>query len=74
MPTISVAYRVPVQVVVDLDTGEVTRVVVIDESVEADRDGYTEDADTYHPAAPADVDRAYALAADAMWPGWEFGW
>ncbi|MCW2632976.1 MAG: hypothetical protein JWR88_1938, partial [Pseudonocardia sp.] len=38
MPEISIAYTVPVQVLVDTDTGEVTRVVVLDEQV------------TYNPA------------------------
>jgi len=76
MATISIAYLAPVQVVVDTDTGAVTRVVVIDEEVRPEPDGYCEDQDTYQPATSADVDRAYAIAEghSTQWPGWQFGW
>jgi hypothetical protein len=76
MPEISIAYTVPVQVIVDTETGEVTRVVVIDEHARPDRDGYCEVRDTYGTADPGDVDRAYCIAeAPAVeWPRWQMGW
>jgi len=74
---ISVSYSVPVQVIVDLDTGRVDRVVVIDESVEQDPGGYIADADSYEAInnpQRTDVIRAYEIAERAVWPGWNFGW
>jgi hypothetical protein len=76
MPQISVAYTVPVQVVVDTDTGEVIRVVVIDEYAHPDRDGYCEDRDTYATPIAADIELAYRIteAPDIDWPRWQMGW
>jgi hypothetical protein len=69
-----VSYIVPVEVVVDTDTGTVQRVVVIDEGIQLDADdnvhgeGYTPLADA---AARA---RAREIADTAEWPGWQHGW
>jgi hypothetical protein len=54
VPHISIAYTAPVQVIVDLDTKQVTRVVVIDEDLTPDRNGYRENhhtGRTLHPPA-----------------------
>ena len=74
MPTISIAYRFPVHVLVDTDRGQVLRVVVDDEAGEPEPDGYCEDARTGQKAAQADVDEAYVIACDSAWPRWTFGW
>jgi hypothetical protein len=72
---VSIAYSVPVQVIVDLDSGEVDRVVVIDEGIEADKDGFSEDADEYRPITAEQKARAYEIAdGGAEWPSWDFGW
>jgi hypothetical protein len=38
MPELQVAYSVPVEVIVDTDTGKVSRVVTVDEQVDIDLD------------------------------------
>ena len=55
----SVFYTVPVEVVYDDETGVVSRVVVLDESAEADSD---EDSELV------------AMVNDAAWPAWQFGY
>jgi hypothetical protein len=66
---VSVAYTVGLQVEVDLDAGTVTRVRLTDD-ITPDRDGYSEDLDTYQPLSPIDPARAaaYVVAESAMWP------
>ena len=76
---ISISYSVPVQVIVDLDTGTVDRVVVIDEDITADRNGFAENADTYTPATPEQITAAYDIAEGVdtgavEWPAWDMGW
>ncbi|MEX2212300.1 MAG: hypothetical protein WD689_11125 [Gaiellaceae bacterium] len=60
MQDITVQYRVPVYVHVDRNTRRVLNVVVDDEHVELDDD----EADP----------RGIAIAEQAGWPAWEFGW
>lgn len=78
MPELQVAYTAPVEVVVDTDTGTVTRVVIVDEQVTPalergmfadvhDRDDYAVVEDE------ALADRAREIAANADWPAWEHG-
>lgn len=73
---VQVAYTVPVEVVVDLDTGEVSRVVVIDEEVALDsspRGGVN--TREYLPVEDKKiVAQAIGIAENAMWPAWENGW
>jgi hypothetical protein len=73
-PCISIAYTVPVQVIVDLDRGRVTRVVVIDEDVTADRNGYRENRATGEHCTLEQVAAAYAIAETSQWPSWDIGW
>ena len=70
----SVSYTVPVQVVVDMTTGEVLRVVVIDESIEQDPATWTRDYDTEEELTEEQAQLAYRLADGEMWPQWEYGW
>lgn len=72
---LSIPYTVPVQVIVDLDTGTVDRVVVIDESIAKDRspDGFVEEFDGKGAYKTTDVDRAFEIAESKDWPRWEFG-
>jgi hypothetical protein len=71
---ISIAYTVPVQVVVDLDTRQVTRVVVIDEEVAAQPDGYREQYGTGRACSDEQARQGYAIAEQDTWPSWDFGW
>lgn len=73
---VSISYTVPVQVIVDLDSGEVERVVVIDEGITADKgDGYSENVDTYESVTKEQAARAYEIAdGGAEWPSWDIGW
>jgi hypothetical protein len=66
---ISIAYTAPVQVIVDLDSGRVTRVIVIDEDVTPDRNGYRENHDTGEHCTLQYAAAAYALAETSPWPG-----
>jgi len=63
MIELQIAGTVPISVTVDLETGQVTEVRVIDEEV------------TLDPAPDGDRDyaRAVEAAEDADWPAWEFG-
>lgn len=78
MSTLSISYTVPVQVIVNLETGRVTRVVVLDELVEPDessKGGFYEVVDDQNRVPrQAEIDKAYRLAEDADWPAWDFGW
>lgn len=78
---LQVWYSVPVAAHVDTETGEVTRVVVIDEEIRLGN------PDTKHPAwnvtlpdysgpAPTGVDETLAIriAETADWPVWENGY
>lgn len=64
---------VPLVVVVDTDTGEVVKVVVVDEEI---KPGYTlavdDDGETLPADAPA-VMRAVEIAEAAEWPSWQHG-
>jgi hypothetical protein len=74
VPHISIAYTAPVQVIVDLDTRRVTRVVVIDEDVTPDRNGYRDNHDTLERCTLEQAAAAYAVAETSPWPGWDVGW
>ncbi len=75
MSSISIGYTVPVQVVVDTDTGKVHRVVVIPEDMTFDEAGFTEDRDNHlNPVPQQLIDKAHEIAEENEWPGWEFGW
>lgn len=74
MPEYQVWYTVPVAVHVDTDTGEVLRVVVIDEQVTLD-DHVVVTLPDY--SGPAPEDAAYAaidVAEGRPWTAWEFGY
>lgn len=69
---VQVSYRVPVEVVVNMVTGEVERVVVLDEATSPT---VVNDAETFEPVTDeALVGRAYQIAEASVWPAWEFGW
>lgn len=68
-------YRVSVDVEVDTDTGEVTRVRVIDESIAWDDDGaiYTADWLPIAVVDPSENDllaKAQQISEEAEWPEW----
>lgn len=78
MAIVSIAYTVPVQVWVDMETNKITRVTVVDESIERDEDGYFEVMGEPQPSSErltaALKAAAYETAdGDGMWPGWTFG-
>lgn len=73
---VQVLYRVPVAVVVDTDTAEVTRVVVLDTDIAIDPADEVWDHDASRPMSdrnPA-VATARRVAEEQEWPSWEFGW
>jgi hypothetical protein len=69
-----VSYVVPVTVKVDTETCEVQRVVVEDEMIDRieDADVVDENGDELELGDP-ERDVAVAVAEDADWPKWEFG-
>jgi hypothetical protein len=74
VPHISIAYTAPVQVIVDLDTKQVTRVVVIDEDVTPDRNGYRDNHHTGEHCTLRQAAAAYAVAETSPSPSWDIGW
>ena len=74
MPEYQVWYTVPVAVHVDTDTGEVLRVVVIDESLTIDESQGVTLRDYSRPASVANAAIATGIAERAPWPVWEFGY
>jgi hypothetical protein len=80
---VTLTFRVPVVVVVDLDAGEVDRVAVLDEELVVDGAATVYDTDTAEPL-PMDADhlldsltavaKARTIAEAQTWPSWEFGW
>lgn len=76
MATVDVWYTVPVVVTVDLETGDVDRVRVYDESISAEPfAGYDEDGGDLvgRPDGPILLRQAADLANGADWPAWEVG-
>jgi hypothetical protein len=73
VPHISIAYTAPVQVIVDLDTKRVTRVVVIDEDVTPDRNGYRDNHDTGRHRTLQQA-ASCAIAETSPSPSWDIGW
>lgn len=73
---VQLLYRVPVAVVVDTDTTEVTRVVVLDTDIVADPadEAWDHDASRPIPDGHAAVAAARRIAEEQEWPSWEFGW
>jgi hypothetical protein len=77
MPELQVAYSVPVEVIVDTDTGKVSRVVTVDEQVDIDLDAADQplvhDRD-YNVITDADlIDKAVEIAKSEDWPAWDHG-
>lgn len=75
MSTFHLPYKVDVDVEVDTETGEVTRVRVIDESISWDDDGtiYTADWLPIAVTDPSDNDllaKAQQISEEAEWPEW----
>jgi hypothetical protein len=66
-----VAYSVPVAVFVDLDTGEVTRVVVEDEAMSDPLSAFPDDGDQL---TSDQRERAVDIAESAEWPSWDIGY
>ena len=75
---VNVPHTCPVQVLVDTETGEVTRVVVIDEAIKHDPDGYWDIYEGPKGAELTDELKAHAVKlvddGDVTWPSWTFGW
>jgi hypothetical protein len=74
VPHISIAYTVPVLVIVDVDTKRVTRVVVIYEGVTPDRNGYRDNHDTGEHCNLQQAAVAYAIAETSPWSSRDIGW
>lgn len=74
---VQVAHRAPVEVVVNVETGTVERVVMIDEEVTLERneEGFAVvHTPGYGPVHDTDLsERAAKIAENSPWPGWEHG-
>lgn len=69
--TMFVRYMYPIYAEVDLDEGEVVRVVVDDESSSQAIEVLD---DALDPAGPGVGDAALRIAESALWPSWDYGW
>lgn len=68
------AYTQPLEVTIDLDSGEVIEVLawggaVVDESLNDNIYRYEDDK----AASKEDADAAYHIAETTDWPGWSYG-
>ena len=70
---VQVAYTVPVEVIVDLQQGEVVRVVVVDEAVALDPEKGARQESVLEPVPSAVAKRAIEIAEGGFWPRWEHG-
>ena len=71
---VQVWYSVPVACHVDTETGEVTRVVVIDEMLTLDPSEGVTLADYSAKAPTEEARRALEIAESQSWPSWENGY
>lgn len=72
---ISLAYTVPVDVLIDTETREVQKVIVVVEALRQDRASNAVDIDDDTTPTAVQTDAAYAIAeADTEWPSWKLGW
>ncbi len=69
--TVFVRYMYPIYAEVDLDEGEVVRVVVDDESPSQAIEVLD---DALDPAGPDVRDVALGIAESGLWPSWTYGW
>jgi hypothetical protein len=70
---IQVAYRVPVEVIVDPQGDRVDRVVVIDEDIALDHTEGARQESVLYPIPSAVAKRATEIAEAGNWPVWEHG-
>jgi hypothetical protein len=70
---VQVAYKVPVEVIVDLEQGTVERVVVIAEGVALDHEEGARQESVLHPIPSPVAKRATEIAEAGEWPVWEHG-
>lgn len=70
---VQVAYRVPVEVIVDPKRGTVERVAVMDELVSLDQETGARSEGLLEPIPCAVAERAIEIAEEGDWPGWESG-
>jgi hypothetical protein len=66
-----VRYMYPIYAEVDLDEGDVVRVVVDGESPSVDPEVLD---DAPNPVTSEVKDAALRIAESAMWPSWDYGW
>jgi hypothetical protein len=70
---VQVAYRVPVEVIVDPRRGTVDRVVVVPEGVALDPEEGVRQESILHPIPSLVAKRAIEVAEAGAWPVWEHG-
>ena len=70
---VQVAYRVPVEVIVDPRRGTVDRVVVVSEDVAFDPEEGVRQESILHPIPSLVARRAIEIAEAGEWPAWEHG-
>lgn len=66
-----VRYLYPIYAEIDLDEGDVARVVVDDEAPSQAADVLDE---SLRPVGPGVKAAALQIAESALWPSWDYGW
>lgn len=81
MTEVQVAFLVPVEVLVDLESKTVTKVVAVDEAITMPVDDEllpeVHDRETFELVNDPEIRRKageIATAADTEWPAWDHGW
>lgn len=69
----AVTYKVPVEVLVDMDTGAVVRVTVQDEHVARDEAVAVFTDDYRHEVTTETAESAIGFAEAGEWPAWKVG-
>lgn len=67
---VKIRYTCPVEVVVDLDSGKVDRVVLVNDGIEPDPDGPVASVGESHPVSREVAAQAFEIAEGAEWPSW----
>lgn len=71
---VTVAYTVPIEVIVDVGEGTVARAVAIHEGIALDEEEGARQEANLHPIPSAVAKRAIEIAEAGEWPVWEHGY
>lgn len=71
---VTVAYTVPIEVIVDLNDGTVKRAVAVHEGIALDEEQGARQETNLHPIPSPVAKRAIEIAEAGDWPVWEHGY